>query len=78
MLTLNNLYIENSKYGHRLNINHPLIRGLYTRYKRWKNIPYNVPLSDNERFEFEDYIEKHLKHKGVDYSDIPTSHTIPD
>lgn len=77
MLTLNNLYIENSKYGYKLNINHPLIRDLYTRYKRWRNIPYNTPLSDNERFEFEDYAEKHLKSKGVYHSDIHTSCTLP-
>ena len=78
MLTLNNLYIENSKYGYKLNINHPLIRDLYTRYKRWKNIPYNVPLSDNERLEFEDYIEKHILKKGADSVDIHTSSAISD
>lgn len=71
------IYIENNVYGYKLNINHPFIRGLYIRYKRWKNIPYNTPLGDNERFEFEDYVENHLlKRKGADSDDIHTSSAL--
>lgn len=43
-------------YGYRVNINHPLIRPLYERYKKWKKIPHGAALSDEERFEFEKYI----------------------
>lgn len=85
MLTSENIYTENNPYGYKLNINYPLIRALYVRYKRWKNIPYNVPLSDNERFEFEDYVEDYLsKSKGCETNAetktdrVCTSHTLPD
>ena len=71
------IYTKNNVYGYKLNINHPYIRKLYTRYKQWKNIAYNVPLSDDERFEFEDYIEKRILKKGADSVDIHTSDTIP-
>lgn len=74
MLQLDSIYTENNKYGFKININHPLVRDLYIRYKRWKNIPYNVPLSDDERFDFENYM---LQKKGVVKDDIPTSDTVP-
>ena len=32
------------------------MRELYERFKKWKGIPKWCPLSDNERFEFENYI----------------------
>ncbi len=50
--------IENSPYGYALNINHPTIYPLYMRFKRWKEIPVWCPLSDAEREEFEEYINK--------------------
>lgn len=56
MLIPNSVYTVDNQYGYRLNINHPLIRKFYYRYKRWKNIPVNMPLSDKERFDFEEYI----------------------
>lgn len=73
MPQLDSIYTENNKYGFKININHLRVRDLYIRYKRWKNIPYNVPLSDDERFEFESYMSQK---KGVFKDDIPTSDTL--
>lgn len=55
----NDIYTINNPYGYRFNINHPMIKPYYERYIRWKGI-YGAP-SDKERFEFEDYMEKHIK-----------------
>lgn len=46
----------NNKYGYRVDITKPKYRELYERYKKYKNIPAWCPLSDGERFEFEQYI----------------------
>lgn len=50
------IYAPENKYGYKININHPVIRVLYDRYKKWKGIKM-IP-SDKERFEFEHYIEQ--------------------
>ena len=50
------IYAPKNKYGYKINVNHPVIRGLYDRYKKWKGIKM-IP-SDKERFEFEHYIEQ--------------------
>lgn len=47
------IYVEDNPYGYRLNIAHPLIRKLYFRYKDSKGIGHSIPLSDQERREFE-------------------------
>ena len=54
---------EKNRFMHRkintvykINVNHPVIRVLYDRYKKWKGIKM-IP-SDKERFEFEHYIEQ--------------------
>lgn len=47
------IYVEDNPYGYRLNIAHPLIRKLYFRYKDSKGIGHSIPLSDQERQEFE-------------------------
>lgn len=47
------IYLEGNPYGYKLNIAHPLIRKLYFRYKDSKGIGYSIPLSDQERREFE-------------------------
>lgn len=52
------IYTQNNPYGYKYNINHPKIRELYERYKEWKGI--HTVLSDEERFEFEDYLTKHF------------------
>lgn len=40
-------------YGYRLDLNDPVIKELYDRYRRKKGIPVWCPLSDYERHEFE-------------------------
>ena len=45
-----------SKYGYQVDITKPKYRNLYDRYKKYKNIPRWCPLSDGERFEFENYV----------------------
>lgn len=56
------IYANPNPYGYKLNINHPLIRPHYERFKVKCNTPI---LSDAERFEFErlmiDAIEKNRK-----------------
>ena len=44
------IYANPNPYGYKLNINHPLIRPHYERFKVKCNTPI---LSDKERFEFE-------------------------
>lgn len=48
--------LKDNPYGYRVDISEPEVLELYRRFKRWKNIPYWCPLSDDERFEFERYI----------------------
>lgn len=43
-------------YGFRVDINDPKIRPVYERYKKWKGLPRQYPISDDERREFEAYI----------------------
>lgn len=50
----NPMIVKNNPYGFRLNVNHPLIRKIYWRYKEKNGIPRRFPLSDNERFDFEE------------------------
>ena len=51
------IYLRNNKYGFRYNVSHPKINDLYRRYKRWQGIPCNDPLSDEQRREFENYLD---------------------
>ena len=32
------IYAPENKYGYKINVNHPVIRVLYDRYKKWKGI----------------------------------------
>ena len=59
-ISVADIFIYNSPYGYRLNVNHPRINELYRRYKEWKSFPQNMPLSDSERKEFESYILKKI------------------
>lgn len=43
-------------YGYRINISQEPYSELYERYKKYKNIPKHIPLSDDERAEFENYV----------------------
>ena len=56
------IYAPKNKYGYKINVNHPVIRVLYDRYKKWKGIKM-IP-SDKERFEFEHYIEQLIQKDG--------------
>lgn len=58
-----NIFTENNPYGYRLNINHPKIHELYLRYKAWKGIPRQFPLSDAERLEFESIVISKLEER---------------
>ena len=43
-------------YGYRINISQKPYSELYERYKKYKDIPKHIPLSDDERAEFERYV----------------------
>lgn len=55
------IYNVGNKYGYRLNINNPLIYEYYERYKKWKNLNFRYPISDEQRKEFEEYMINFLK-----------------
>ncbi len=60
----NDLLVQNNKYGYRLNLKHPTVLQLYKKYREWLKIPAGFPLSDSERFDFEDKaIAKLIKHE---------------
>lgn len=66
----NPMIARDNPYGYRLNINHPLIRKIYWRYKEKNGIPRGYPLSDHERFEFEEVtIEWLIKHNKLIYNE---------
>ena len=50
------MLLNNNAYGFKVNINHPVINDLYRRYKAWKGLAVQYPLSDKQRLEFEAYI----------------------
>ncbi len=52
------MFLTNNKYGFRLNLNNARINELYRRYKAWKGLPQQMPLSDKQRHEFESYVLK--------------------
>lgn len=54
------IYTVDNPWGYKININHPQIKPFYERFKKWKGIRVGAP-SDKQRFEFEAYMEKHLK-----------------
>lgn len=53
------IYCNHNEWGYRYNINHPKIYELYQRYCKWKNI--HRPMTDDERKDFESYIDKLIK-----------------
>ena len=59
------IYLIDNPYGFQININHPKINVLYRRYKEWKGLSRNEPISNKQRFEFETYIIELLKKKKV-------------
>lgn len=54
------MFIYNNPYGYRLNVNHPRINELYRRFKAWKGIAPHLPLSGEERKEFETFVLKKI------------------
>ena len=52
----NSMFNSNNKYGYKLNLNNPKIKELYYRYKKFIGIAREIPLSDEQRREFENYI----------------------
>lgn len=50
-----------SETGYRYNLNHPIINHLYTQYKKWRNLPEHMPMSDKERHSFERNIDKMIE-----------------
>lgn len=53
LINIESIRTNSNPYGYLFNVNHPKVRPLYERYKKWKSVPVNHPLSDSERFEFE-------------------------
>lgn len=53
-----------SPTGYRYNLNNPIIRIFYERFKERYGFPNIYPLTDNQRKAFEDWIEK-LITKGM-------------
>lgn len=56
------LPLGRNPYGFILNINEPRINKLYRRYKKWKGLAANFPITNNQRHEFESYVLETLKH----------------
>lgn len=50
------IFNEDNDYGYKFNVNHPKINELYRRFKLWKGYSMNFPLTDEQRFEFENYL----------------------
>lgn len=57
------IYAKRNKYGYQLNINHPLIRPHYERFKVKCNTPI---LSDAQRFAFERLMIEWIDRKKTD------------
>lgn len=57
----NGIFTVENPWGYRFNINHPKIKPLYERFKKWKSI-YGAP-SDKQRREFEEYLLQHMNKK---------------
>lgn len=54
-------FMENNKYGYRVNIGNPYIYGLYVQYKKKHDIPLHFPPSDAQRLDFERLKIPHLE-----------------
>ena len=48
--------LKDNPYGYRIDISGGYERDLYREYKKLKGIPLYVPLSDEERFDFERWV----------------------
>lgn len=61
----NPILAKNSCSGYRLNLNHPAVNVLYRKYREDIKIRSGFPLSDNERFDFEDLAINNLINQGI-------------
>lgn len=52
----NTIFTLTQSYGYKIDITHPIIKPLYDTYRKAKGIPPMYPMSDAERFDFEDKI----------------------
>lgn len=52
----NSIFNNENKYGYKLNVNHEQLNKLYRRYKDYKGLSPTLPLTDEQRLEFEQYI----------------------
>lgn len=57
----NGIFTVQNPWGYRFNINHPKVKLLYERFKKWKGIS-GAP-SDKQRREFEEYLIQHMNKK---------------
>ena len=53
------ILLTDNPYGFLIHTGHPEILQLWHRFKRWKQIPANMPADDEQRREFERYIFRH-------------------
>ncbi len=51
------IHLQNNPQGFRYNINHPKVNELYRRYKKWQGIPQGDPLDNEQRRDFEKYLD---------------------
>ena len=54
-------FMENNKYGYRVNILNPYIAHIYDQYKEKHDIPLHFPPSDAQRLDFERLVIPHLE-----------------
>lgn len=55
------VYLFGSPEGFRYNVNNETINKLYRRYKSWKGLRQNEPITNEQRREFENYLDGVLK-----------------
>lgn len=51
-----NIYASGNPQGFMLNISHPKIAEYYRRFKAWKGLPQQFPITNEQRREFERYM----------------------
>lgn len=57
--------VPDNPYGYIVNIRHKAIHKLYERYRAKNNIPKGDPLSDKERYDFENMVLTYLIQKKI-------------
>lgn len=57
--------VPDNPYGYIVNIRHKAIHALYERYRDKNEIPPWCPLSDKQRYDFENMVLMYLIQKGI-------------